>query len=65
MIEPLSARELEVLRLLAAGRDNAEIARALVVAISTVKSHINHIFGKLGVPTRVDAVRRAQELKIF
>jgi LuxR family maltose regulon positive regulatory protein len=65
LVEPLSARELEVLRLLAEGRDNAEIARALVVAVSTVKSHINHIFGKLSARNRVEAVRRAQDLRLL
>jgi LuxR family transcriptional regulator, maltose regulon positive regulatory protein len=65
MVEPLTDREIEVLRLLAAGDDNAQIARALVVAVSTVKSHINHIFGKLGARNRVDAVRRAQELNLL
>jgi LuxR family transcriptional regulator, maltose regulon positive regulatory protein len=65
LIEPLSAREREVLRLLATGQDNAQIARALVIAASTVKSHINHIFGKLGVRTRVEAVLRAQELNLL
>jgi len=65
LVEPLSAREREVLRLLAAGQDNAQIARALVVATSTVKSHVNHIFGKLGVHTRVEAVLRAQELHLL
>jgi len=65
LIEPLSAREREVLRLLVAGQDNAQIARALVVATSTVKSHVNHIFGKLGVRTRVEAVLRAQELNLL
>jgi len=65
LIEPLSAREREVLRLLAAGQDNPQIARALVVATSTVKSHVNHIFGKLGVQTRVEAVLRAQELNLL
>jgi LuxR family maltose regulon positive regulatory protein len=65
MMEPLSARELEVLRLVAAGDDNAQIASALIVSISTVKSHINHIFGKLGARNRVDAVRRAQELGLL
>ncbi|HET9222601.1 MAG TPA: LuxR C-terminal-related transcriptional regulator, partial [Roseiflexaceae bacterium] len=65
LAEPLSARELEVLRMVAAGDDNAQIARALVVSINTVKSHINHIFGKLGARNRVDAVRRAQELGLL
>jgi LuxR family transcriptional regulator, maltose regulon positive regulatory protein len=65
MVEPLSERELEVLRLLAEGRDNAEIARALVVAVSTIKSHVNHIFGKLGVSNRLEAVLRARQLNLI
>ena len=65
LVEPLSERELEVLRLLAEGRDNAEIARALVVAVSTIKSHINHIFSKLGVGNRLEAVLRAQQLDLL
>jgi len=55
----------EVLRLLVTGQDNAQVARALVIAASTVKSHVNHIFGKLGVRTRVEAVLRAQELNLL
>jgi LuxR family maltose regulon positive regulatory protein len=65
LVEALSARELEVLRLMAEGNDNAQIARALVVAVSTVKSHVNHIFSKLGARNRVDAVRRAQDLGLI
>jgi len=65
MVEPLSARELEVLRLLAEGQDNAEIARALVVAVSTIKSHVNHIFSKLGVGNRLEAVLRARQLNLL
>jgi ATP/maltotriose-dependent transcriptional regulator MalT len=65
MLEPLSARERDVLRLLANGLDNAQIAGALSVAISTVKAHINHIFGKLGVRSRLEAVLRAQELGLL
>jgi LuxR family transcriptional regulator, maltose regulon positive regulatory protein len=64
LVEPLSERELEVLRLLAEGHDNAEIARALVVAVSTIKSHVNHIFGKLGVGNRLEAVLRARQLNL-
>ena len=45
--------------------DNAEIAQHLAVAISTVKAHINHIFGKLGVHNRLEAVLRAQELDLL
>jgi LuxR family transcriptional regulator, maltose regulon positive regulatory protein len=65
LVEPLSARELEVLRLLADGNDNTQIASALIVAVGTVKSHVNHIFGKLGARNRVDAVRRARELNLL
>lgn len=61
LVEPLSDREQEVLRLIAAGRTNVEIAAALVVAVSTVKTHINHIYAKLGVRTREDALDRARE----
>jgi LuxR family maltose regulon positive regulatory protein len=62
LIEPLSERELEVLRLVAAGLSNREIAQELVIAVSTVKSHINHIYGKLGVKHRTQAVARAQAI---
>ena len=54
-----------MLRLLANGMDNAQIAHAMSVALSTVKSHINHIFGKLGVRSRLEAVLRAQELGLL
>jgi LuxR family maltose regulon positive regulatory protein len=64
-VELLSSRELEVLRLIAAGKSNPEIAQALVVAISTVKAHINNIFGKLGVTSRTQAIARARELQIL
>jgi LuxR family maltose regulon positive regulatory protein len=63
--EPLSARELEVLRLIATGRSNAEIARRLAVAVSTVKSHTNSIFGKLQVTSRGEAILRARELRLL
>jgi len=63
--EPLTERELEVLRLIAAGRSNAQIAQALVVAVSTVKAHVNHLFGKLAVTSRTQAIARAQELNLL
>jgi len=65
LVEPLTERELDVLRLIVAGLSNPEIADELVIAVSTVKTHINHIFGKLGVDRRTQAVARAQELSLL
>jgi len=65
LVEPLSERELEVLRLIAAGLKNREIADELVITLGTVKSHINSIYGKLGVGTRVQAIERARALGIL
>jgi LuxR family maltose regulon positive regulatory protein len=64
ILEPLSARELEVLRLIAAGLSNKAIAKELVVSAGTIKTHINNIYGKLNVRSRTQAVARARELKI-
>jgi LuxR family maltose regulon positive regulatory protein len=64
IVDPLSERELEVLRLIALGRSNREIARELIVTVGTVKKHINNIFGKLGVRSRTQAVARARELEL-
>jgi DNA-binding CsgD family transcriptional regulator len=61
-VELLSAREHEVLRLIDQGLTNQEIATRLTVAQSTVKTHINNIYGKLQVQTRVQAIKRAKEL---
>lgn len=55
----LTAREVEVLRLIAAGRSNAQIAKELFVSEATVKTHINHLFSKTGVRDRAQAVRYA------
>jgi DNA-binding CsgD family transcriptional regulator len=65
LVEPLSARELEVLGLVDQGLSNQQIALKLSVATSTVKTHINNIYGKLGVQTRVQALRRARELNLL
>ena len=62
MPNPLSARELDVLRLLAQGATNREIAEALIIAPYTVKVHVDHIFAKLGVSDRTQAAVRAIEL---
>ena len=57
----LTPREAEVIKLLAAGRSNSEIARDLVVSEHTVKTHINHVFAKTGSRTRAQAIRYAHE----
>jgi DNA-binding NarL/FixJ family response regulator len=57
----LSAREVEVLALIAAGRSNTEIARELVLSNATIKSHINHIFAKIGARDRAQAVHYAYD----
>jgi len=62
--EPLSERELEVLRLIVAGYSNREIADRLVIAVSTVKWYVNAIYGKLQVESRTRAIARARELNI-
>ena len=59
--DDLTARELEVLRLIAAGRSNADIAKELFVSAATVKTHINHLFAKTGVRDRSQAVRYAYQ----
>ncbi len=64
-LDPLSERELEVLRLAADGLTNAEIAAELFIAPSTVKTHINRIYSKLGVSTRTQAVAHARQLQIL
>jgi LuxR family maltose regulon positive regulatory protein len=65
LVEPLTERELEVLRLLAAGRSNAEMAAELFVEPSTVKTHLIHLYNKLGVHRRTQAVARARALRLL
>lgn len=63
--EPISERELEVLHLIQAGFNNQEIAEQLVIAVSTVKTHINNLYGKFGVRSRTQAIAAARELGLF
>jgi LuxR family maltose regulon positive regulatory protein len=65
MIEPLSDRELEVLRLIAQGLTNQEIAQRLFLSLHTVKWHAGNIFGKLGVKNRARAVAKARALGLM
>lgn len=63
--ELLSERELEILSLIAEGRSNQEIARSLVVAVGTVKTHVHNLFQKLEVQSRTQAVALARELRLL
>jgi LuxR family maltose regulon positive regulatory protein len=65
MLDPLSEREIEVLHLIAAGFSNKLIAERLYLAESTVKTHLKHIYSKLAVESRTQAVSRARELKLI
>jgi DNA-binding NarL/FixJ family response regulator len=65
LAEPLSDRELEVLRLVAEGASNKDIAARLFLAEGTVKNHLTNILGKLGVTGRMQAVNRARELGLL
>jgi LuxR family maltose regulon positive regulatory protein len=65
LIEPLSKRELQVLRLLSTDLDGPDMARELVVSLNTVRTHIKNIYSKLGVTNRRAAIRRAAELDLL
>jgi LuxR family transcriptional regulator, maltose regulon positive regulatory protein len=65
LIEPLTTREVEVLKLIESGCSNDAIAGQLVISIPTVKRHISNIYGKLGVKSRTQALAIGKELKIF
>jgi LuxR family maltose regulon positive regulatory protein len=64
-VEPLSRRELDVLRLLSTELDGPAIARHLVVSLNTVRTHTRNIYTKLGVNSRRAAIRRAKELGLL
>jgi LuxR family maltose regulon positive regulatory protein len=63
--ELFSERELEVLRLVAQGQTNQEIGQALFISVNTVKTHLEHIYGKLGVSARRQAAARARQLGLL
>ena len=65
LVEPLSDRETEVLHLISTGMSNPEIARRLIIAVSTVKTHVKNIYRKLDVDTRYEAMQRARELNLI
>jgi LuxR family maltose regulon positive regulatory protein len=65
LVEPLSERELDVLRLLGSDLDGPEIARELSVSLNTMRTHTKNIYAKLGVTSRRAAVRQAQELDLL
>jgi DNA-binding CsgD family transcriptional regulator/tetratricopeptide (TPR) repeat protein len=64
LVEPLTERELEVLRLLVQGLSNPAIAEQLIISVGTVKTYTNRIYGKLGVTNRVEAVTKARDLAL-
>jgi DNA-binding NarL/FixJ family response regulator len=63
--EPLSKREMEIMRLLGFGASNKEIAARLYITEGTVKNHFTNIFGKLGVSDRTKAALKARELGLI
>lgn len=65
LVEPLSRRELEILRLLASSLSNPEIARELYLSVGTVRTHVKNIYRKLDVNRRMEAVQRARELGVI
>jgi LuxR family maltose regulon positive regulatory protein len=65
LVEPLSQREIEVLRLMAEGYRYQEIAERLVVSINTVRHHTRNVYGKLDVNNRAQALSRAKELNLL
>jgi LuxR family maltose regulon positive regulatory protein len=65
MLDPLTARELEIVRLICAGHSGPEIARELVIAYNTVRKHTSNIYSKLGVSSRAQAIARVNELNLL
>jgi len=65
LVEPLTERELEVLRLMSEGKTYGEMAEGLVVSINTIRTHIKSIYGKLGVNNRTEAIESARQMDIL
>jgi LuxR family maltose regulon positive regulatory protein len=65
LVEPLSERELEILRLIAEGLTNQAIADCLILSLGTIKWYTGQIYSKLGVRTRTQAIARARALKLI
>ena len=65
LVDPLTPRELQIMRLIGKGYSNPEIASELVVTINTIKKHTSNIYGKLGVRSRTQAIARAHELNLL
>jgi len=65
MIEPLSERELDVLRLLPSDLSTTEMANELVVSVNTLRTHLKNLYGKLGAHSRYEAIARARELGLL
>jgi LuxR family maltose regulon positive regulatory protein len=63
--DPLTSRELEIMRMICKGYSNPEIANELVVTINTIKKHTSNIYGKLGVRSRTQAIARTHELNLL
>ena len=64
MVEPLTAREMDVLRLLCEGRSNQEIAAALFLSLSAIKKYTGNLYSKLGVTSRAQAIVKARQLRL-
>ncbi len=65
LIEPLTERELEVLRMIVEGYSNQEIAEKLIITLGTVKAHVSNIYGKLDVRSRAQAIKKAEQLHLL
>jgi ATP/maltotriose-dependent transcriptional regulator MalT len=63
-VAPLTPRESEILGLLASGGSNQELAQQLFVTTNTIKAHVHHIFDKLGVKSRTQAIVKAKALDL-